>query len=258
MGGKMKILFIGNSFSQDANRYLYSLCEAGGHGEVELLNMYIGGCSFEMHAERIRENKADYMVEYNGRDYFHTLYSTLDNALKFREWDYVSIQQVSGDSGFYETYHPYCDELVAHIRKICPGAEILLHRTWGYEHGSNHFAFVRYECSPTLMCERIGEAYGRLKKDVGARAIIPVGEVIEALRALPEFDIRVGGASLHRDGFHLGEGYGRFAAAAVWYQAMGIGEIAENPFTPTVEGEDDPALYALIRRTVSALVHPLV
>ena len=70
------------------------------------------------------------------------------------------------------------------------------------------------------MCDAIGEAYSKIKEDIGAEAIIPVGEVIELLRAMPEFDVRQGGQSLHRDGHHLSLGYGRYAAAAVWYQAL--------------------------------------
>ena len=74
---------------------------------------------------------------------------------------------------------------------------------------------------------------------------------------MPEFDVRVGGRSLHRDGYHLSFGYGRFAAAAVWYQALGLGNIAENTFMPSVEGEDDETLYAIIRRTVAENVKPI-
>ena len=253
----MKILFIGNSFSQDANKHLYSLCESAGV-DAEFLNMIIGGCSFEMHAECIEKNLTKYMIQYNGFDYYESLLSVLDHGLKYRDWDYVSIQQVSGDSGLYDTFHPYVDTLLEKIHKECPRAKILLHRTWAYEHGADHVAFSRYGCSPTRMSQMIGEAYERLKVDINAEAIIPVGDVIELLRALPEFDVRRGGVSLHRDGFHLGFGYGRYAAAAVWYQALGLGDIAKNDFFPDVEGEGDPELYKLIRRTVAEHVRCVI
>lgn len=252
----MKILFIGNSFSQDANAHLYSLCKAAGV-DAEFLNMIIGGCSFQMHAECIEKNLPNYMIQYNGHDYFETLFTILDYGMKYRDWDYVSIQQVSGDSGDYSTFHPYCDSLIEKIREECPRAKLLLHRTWAYDHSSNHFAFPKYESSPTVMSERIGEAYAKLSEDTGG-TVIPVGEVIEALRAMPEFDIRRGGVSLHRDGFHLGYGYGRYAAAAVWYQAMGLGDITENDFFPVCEAEDDERLYKLIREVVGKMVKPVI
>ncbi|MGN1128615.1 MAG: DUF4886 domain-containing protein, partial [Candidatus Flemingiibacterium sp.] len=44
----LKVLSIGNSFSQDAQRWLHDIAAADG---VELLakNLYIGGCSLERH-----------------------------------------------------------------------------------------------------------------------------------------------------------------------------------------------------------------
>ena len=40
----MNILAIGNSFSQDAMRYLHKIAKADGV-EFECFNIYIGGCS---------------------------------------------------------------------------------------------------------------------------------------------------------------------------------------------------------------------
>lgn len=253
----MKLLLIGNSFSQDAGAHLYSLCRAGG-ADVEILNFIIGGCSFKTHAECIENRLAKYMIQYNGKEYGETLFSLLDHGLLYRDWDYVSIQQVSGDSGNYATYHPYCDTVVDRIRELCPSSKILIHHTWAYEHNSTHPSFPSYECDTAKMAKAIGEAYSRLKKDIGADAIIPVGEVIEALRAMPQFDVRRGGISLHRDGYHLSHGYGRYAAAAVWYQALGIGDILKNDFFPEVDGENDKELYRIIRDTVAKTVKPIV
>ena len=253
----MKLLFIGNSFSQDAGAHLYSLCKAGG-ADAEILNYIIGGCSFEMHAECIEGNLAKYMIQYNGKEYGNTLFSVLDYGLDYRDWDYISIQQVSGYSGLYETYHPYCDVLVNKIREKCPNAKIIIHNTWAYEHTSTHPGFPKYDCNTAKMAKAIKETYAKLKEDINAAAIIPVGEVIEILRAMPEFDVRVGGQSLHRDGYHLSYGYGRYAAAAVWYQALGLGDISENEFFPDVEGERNEKLYRIIRDTVAKTVKPIV
>ena len=55
----MKILFIGNSFSQDATRYIEAISE----GELFVRNLYIGGCSLEMHAENVEGDVAAYLYE---------------------------------------------------------------------------------------------------------------------------------------------------------------------------------------------------
>lgn len=56
----VRILAIGNSFSQDAvEQYLFELAEAGDI-PVIIGNMYIGGCSLERHVNNIREDKGVY------------------------------------------------------------------------------------------------------------------------------------------------------------------------------------------------------
>ena len=62
---KMKILSIGNSFSQDAQRYLYRLAKKAGD-TFKTVNLYIGGCSLRTHYINALEDKADYWFEYNG------------------------------------------------------------------------------------------------------------------------------------------------------------------------------------------------
>ena len=62
----MKILSIGNSFSQDAHRWLHSLAAAG-NDNIDTYNLYIGGCTLERHWECIQNNLNDYDKEGNTR-----------------------------------------------------------------------------------------------------------------------------------------------------------------------------------------------
>ena len=48
----MKILAIGNSFSEDAMYYLKNIADADGV-EVKAVNLYIGGCNLERHWKNI-------------------------------------------------------------------------------------------------------------------------------------------------------------------------------------------------------------
>ena len=45
---KMNILSIGNSFSQDAQRYLHRIAKADGC-TLNTFNLYIGGCPLSLH-----------------------------------------------------------------------------------------------------------------------------------------------------------------------------------------------------------------
>ena len=63
----MNILSIGNSFSQDAHRFLSPLAAASGD-EIWAVNLYIGGCSLNTHWENIRLNQAAYQYQKNDDD----------------------------------------------------------------------------------------------------------------------------------------------------------------------------------------------
>ena len=49
----MKVLAIGNSFSQDATHYLHKIAASDGV-EMKVVNLYIGGCSLEQHWKNIQ------------------------------------------------------------------------------------------------------------------------------------------------------------------------------------------------------------
>ena len=61
----IKILAIGNSFSQDATHYLHQIAAAD-HVDLKVVNLYIGGCSLERHWNNILTEAEDYLYEENG------------------------------------------------------------------------------------------------------------------------------------------------------------------------------------------------
>ena len=213
----MKVLSIGNSFSQDAHKWLHKLAENNGV-DLETVNLYIGGCSLGTHWKNAKENNADYEFELNG-DYTGKNIS-IHEALQLEKWDAITVQQVSGLSGLYETYEPYLSSLISVIKAAQLDAKIFFHQTWAYERDSSHADFVRYDNNQATMFDCIKKASEKAAKSIGAE-LIPTGKVIQILReTVPEFDYANGGISLCRDGFHLSLDYGRFAAAAVWLHTL--------------------------------------
>ena len=57
----MKILSIGNSFSEDAQRYLHRIAESDGV-ELYTVNLCIGGCPLELHANNIKSGDKAYLT----------------------------------------------------------------------------------------------------------------------------------------------------------------------------------------------------
>lgn len=213
----VKILSIGNSFSQDAHRWLYKLAKDN-NIEIKTSNLYIGGCSLEMHWKNYKESNKYYEFWFNGETKSYD--SGIAEALELEEWDIVTLQQVSQLSGMYETYEPYLSSLATVVKNKLPNAKLYFHQTWAYEIDSTHEGFVNYEKSQNNMFNSIKEASKKAAETINAK-LIPTGTVIQTLReTVPEFNYKNGGVSLCRDGFHLSLDYGRFAAAATWLHTI--------------------------------------
>ena len=204
----MNILCIGNSFSQDATRYLHQISD----DELYVRNLYIGGCSLERHYNNIIEDKADYGYEKNGR-FLREI--SIKEALGKKKWDFISVQQVSHLSGMAETYEPYLPYILGYIKGMCPNAKIVFHRTWAYSDYSNHEGFVNYGNSRPKMFDAIVKASSEICQKYNLD-IIPNGNAIEEARKLPEFDEKT--HPITRDGFHLSLDYGRYLAGLVMFK----------------------------------------
>ena len=61
----MNILSIGNSFSQDAQRYLHRIAKVDG-GILNTFNLYIGGCPLSLHYRNMISEERTYMLEMIG------------------------------------------------------------------------------------------------------------------------------------------------------------------------------------------------
>ena len=66
---------------------------------------------------------------------------TSKEMLQAEKWDIVTLQQVSGNSGRYETYHPYLKLMSEFVRNCAPSAKQYIHETWAYEIDAQHGAF---------------------------------------------------------------------------------------------------------------------
>ena len=103
--GIIRILAIGNSFSEDAiENSLYELAKEKGK-TVIIGNMYIGGASLEQHKTNIQNGASIYSYRKIGKDGVKKTYNNvrLDIAIDDEKWDYISFQQVSQNSGQLET-----------------------------------------------------------------------------------------------------------------------------------------------------------
>jgi hypothetical protein len=169
----LRLFVVGNSFSNNATRFLPDLAKAGGH-ELIMGKAQTGGCSFERHwnaVEAFLANRDDPKGKiYGGK--------SLHDHIRGATWDVITVQQYSLHSPDYATYQPYATKLHAHLKKLQPGAEIVIHQTWAYRSDAAKFGQIgggKSAASDREMWEKSRAAYWQLADDIGAR-VIPTGD----------------------------------------------------------------------------------
>ncbi len=206
MRKKIKVLSIGNSFSQDATRYLPEIANDAGVDFVSE-NLYVGGCDLETHWHNVLNNSAFYELQVGAKMVGK---SSIKQALVKEKWDFVTLQQASSLSVNPSTYQPYLNELANVIRTHCPSAAIVLHQTWAYEENSYRLCQeMGYRTSFDMFAD-IKESYQKAAMEIKADGIIPAGELFIRLQNL-------GISNLHRDTYHASFGIGRYALGLLWF-----------------------------------------
>lgn len=224
-----RILAIGNSFSADAvESYLSPLAQADG---VDLIigNMYIGGCSLETHWNNAQGNLSAYSYrKIVGGKLIKTENQQLITAIKDEDWDFITFQQVSSNSGQVNSYFPYISNLLEYVKAEAtnPNVKFALHQTWAYASSSTHSGFVNYNKSQGQMYGAIVETVKKVAAQTQIDIIIPAGTAIQNGRT------SFVGDNFCSDGYHLNVGIGRYTAACTWYEKLVGRHVIGNPFVP--------------------------
>ncbi|HMR17664.1 MAG TPA: DUF4886 domain-containing protein [Sphingobacterium sp.] len=226
--GILKVLAIGNSFSQDAiETYLHELVEADNR-QIIIGNMYIGGAPVERHVKNANENAKAYAyrkINLEGvRKEIKNV--SLEEALKDEKWDYISLQQASPLSGKYDVIMKDLPQLIDYVKSLAPHAKLVYHQTWAYQQNFDDKKFANYDHSQKKMYESIADATKRINKNKSFTFVIPAGTAIQNARTSSLGD------TYTRDGYHLELNYGRFTAACAWYQKLFNTDVRKNPYKP--------------------------
>ena len=248
----VRILAIGNSFSQDAvEQYFFELAQDAGI-PVIVGNAYIGGCSIERHVLNSRSGAAGYAYrkvgedgsgerkEYPGR--------TLEEIIADEPWDYVSLQQASPFSGIYDSYAQWLPELYGYVKARVPeDTQFMLHQTWAYAADSDHSGFRNYGNDQMTMYRAIVDANEKAAELVGIGIIIPSGTAIQNART------SFIGDNMDRDGYHLDLLWGRYTAACTWFEKL-FGHVLGNGYAP--EGMTGDYVRVARLSAMKAVRHP--
>ena len=225
----LKILAIGNSFSDDGTQYLPGLLEAAGIRNVIVARLYIGGCSLERHCREYSERLNNYIYYKSTQNRWETVSknASLRDGLKDEDWDIITVQESSGISGIYDNYEKWLPLLLGIIRReaLNPQASIGWHKTWAYAANSAHSQFVNYGNDQRRMYSSIGQCVEKATQEFNLSFVIPSGDAIQTARATRlnnagEVPADCEVYDLTRDGYHLTRQFGRYIAACTWFEAL--------------------------------------
>lgn len=219
----LRILAIGNSFSDDATEYLPGLLEAAGIHNVILGRLYIGGCTLERHCKEFETQGHEYVYKKSVANEWETVKryqeGSFMDGVGDEPWDIITLQQGSPKSGRWDSYDPWLARLIEIVRQNCqnPDATIVWHQTWAYAHDYESRNFANYTYNQELMYACIESCVEKLRRDYDIPVVIASGVAVQNLRKSGKVHTE---REFTRDGFHMDYKYGRYLTACVWFETL--------------------------------------
>ena len=223
----LKVLDIGNSYTQDAQTYLPQIIKASGiDTDFSLYRAFRPSASFKTWVDCWNDADNEYYsidfcagtkldgISGNGVASDGTLFR---KALQTVKWDIILIHQVSTYSNDYSLWESdgaggYLRDLIRILRMTNPQATI------GYlmTHSYRGTYWANSEGSSFLRWKNTAEATRQLKLEYGIDFIIPYGTAVQNLRASSLND----SYEFSEDGTHMGAGLGDYVAGCCYFESL--------------------------------------
>lgn len=252
-GSKLSVLFIGNSFSDDTIDLSYKIAESAGIKNIEIADLYIGGCTIDRHVQNLQNNSADYIFRHfdeNGT-LLNENNSTMLYGIQYRRWDYIVLQQGSAVSGVQSSYDKL-GTLIDYVKANATNADVKLafNMTWAYAENSPNGGFTNYGKNQQTMYDAIVSAVKeRIVPNEEFSAIIPNGTAVQNART------SFVGDNLTRDQYdHLTLDFGRYVAGLTFVSK--ITEISVDDIDYAPEGLNQSYVKVAKESVKNALATP--
>lgn len=283
---RLRVLAIGNSFSQSMMRSFPKAAAAYPDCELDIVNMMIGGCTLERHWSNVEKSSDPAFRPYDISSSYAfdgdvaarlPKKANIPEMLKADKWDVVTIQQGSSHSPFPEKYEPFAGNLIAKIRELAPQAQVWIQQTWSYSPYSDRLS--DWKMTQESMHRAVHDAYAAIASKHGLRTI-PTGDAVALYREklpvdykkvytkaeraalAPETKIDFYGdvtgtatwkknGRLGIDAHHL-NGEGKYLQACVWLAALFDVDVTKLAYEPQIVGFSDKA--RLMRECAAAAV----
>ena len=222
-GTTLKILMIGNSFSQDTVMWMPGIAKSLGFTDIEVGTLVIGGCTLATHYQNAMNNSAQYEFLYGDGESWTTSYNyTMAQGLKATDWDFVCLQQQSGNSGNVASYNSDLTGLVDYVKATTlkkDKVKLVWNMTWAYPVGSNWFTGLYDNDTMKMYNSIVSAVQEKIVTNENFALISPAGTAIQNGRTSSVLEVNFTGAddatvnAWNRDGAHLSVYEGRFTSS---------------------------------------------
>lgn len=228
----LKVLAIGNSYTEDLTAYLSALIgSSGANIPLSKLCVYTltqSSSSLQTWVNNYESGTSKSISRVAGSITMGTTSGTVAQILA-QDWDVVIMQQLSTYANRYNTFNPYLTKMIGYIRENCTNQQVALawQSVWSYKEGHTAGG-VTYGDSEERWAEICAATKQMMHKD-GIDIIIPTGTAIQNARSYQELDPTFNAGNIDdnenigevtRDGTHLEFGVGRYIAACTFFQTL--------------------------------------
>ena len=225
----LKVLTIGNSFSENTSVYASEIARSNGK-DLTFGYLKFPSCTIEMHYTAAVENRAVFKFDVTFPDGTHDTAAqkaaassfddvdgggaTVEYALNYCDWDVIVFQQESSSSRYASTFEKLGD-LVAYVQAKAPNARLAIHEVWRWgDWDADQFALIQANT-------RAAAAQYQLE-------YIPTGTAFEYARTALGSDTIVN----DNDGHHQhANAYGQYIAGSCYVASLFGISVSEDTFT---------------------------
>ncbi len=263
----LKILLIGNSYSDDASTFLYNVATALTDKEVVIGCLRKGGAALGHHADYALNGQEEYdYKEWSAVSVFgyNEGYTTLD-GLSREDWSYITLHSDPYKVAMPEQLKAEDMKAVVDLinaNKINADAKIGWHMTWACHEECTHNGYITVDAFDDRFGNQMGmyNAICSTTRDhvmqmEGLSFVIPTGTALQNVRASSIGD------NINRDGYHLND-LGKLIAAYTYYAQITGTTLTELPYIPAdtngVSGYQFSALTDEMKAEIVAAINNAV
>lgn len=251
----LKVLSIGNSYSDDAHTYLTEIAQNAGFEEIIIGNAYRGGCTLNQHHSYITSNTPAYIYKLKKLNENGSISktesgteanTTLLECIKAEDWDIITIQQGSAEFGKDNTYGNL-QNIINYVNdhKTNKNAKIVWHQTWAYADNSTVLEERYNGISQIEMYNRIVSAMQTNVLPLNDIAfVIPAGTAVQNVRA------KLGDVLTDSDAVHLNP-MGDYIAGLTWFAKITGMSIDNITYAPAAVGDNLETIKTAVKNAIA-------